>query len=467
MLSGRSSRRESNVSSSLLESFISYQDSFADSSREDEADVFAAYVQTHQALKEALSEQTILQEKLCALERLNKPAKFGKPIKVHSIESTRGFVSDDDTQPERIMIELLKAQSMLENARRAAESTYTEQQELCATMNNLVASSEREIEDVLQRNITRHKNELQYEQQVFRDEMGKWNVERSELLSEAESLSIQSQSVVHNTTVARENVEEQRRKIQKLAIELRTSLTRSKELRDQLDSSKEKVALTDNLRIEIDSNNNRLTFLNKQINEQKQVLKAVRISEAARSAIEANNDQIQELHEIEIKCTSELLEAQKEEAEVIDQLNAIEDNVAEADERFKNAQSEMLVLDSDIRELSAEYNRQVQEAIEQGRKNVGLETELRKEKIEAAQRYLISNCDKIHKVETVQNTLTRVKTKLQSRPSTAITSRKQQNPTIKIIPHDPPPPRPTTAFTANRKRRIQVKSTNRPSTPRK
>ncbi|OHT01754.1 hypothetical protein TRFO_31318 [Tritrichomonas foetus] len=392
-------------------------------------DAHESYQQTHKALKEALSEQTLLREKLRVLEARNKPAKFGKPIIVHSISSTRGKISDEEATPERILFELTKATSLLENAKRAAESSANELNELEENTEEFVRKAQIEMDESIFKNALRHKNELQYEQQMFQQEIQRWNHERSELLSEAEKYSIISQDALHKSAIIREQVESQRKKIQKLATELRTNLSHSKELREKLDENKRKVALIQNLIIEIDANSTKTDQLEKTVAEQRAILKAVRISEQAQSILDDNEDQIKELQTAKHNAKLQLIEAKKEQKLASIQEKHALQRVAEEEKKFREAQSRMFVLEADIREMKEEYTKQRQSAITEGIKNVDLQVKLKGERIDAAQRFIIENCGKIHRVERVQTTLMRVKNKLQNRPSTAIAS---QATTIKV-----------------------------------
>lgn len=379
-----------------------------------------SYNQTHQALKEALSEQTILKQRLHVLELRNKPAKLFEPIVIHSIASTRGNISMEEFTPERILFELSKATSLLENAKIAADSSEIELRELLKTTEEYKKQSVIDTEIMISQNALRHKNELQHEQQLFQSELQLWNKERSELLAEAEKYSLISQTSLHKSAIISEQVEQQRRKIQGLAAELRKSVKKSKELRDQLEDSKRKVALIQSLSLEIDSNSSKTEELQKVVSEQKAILKAVRISQQAQSILDDNEVQIKELREAKENAKEKLTKAMREkrEAEELEQLTI--QKVYDAQNRFKKAQSQMFVLEADVRELKAEYAKQRQSAIDQGRKNVDLQCQLKNERIDATQRFIIENCNHIHKVDRVQSTLIRVKKKLQSRPGSAI-----------------------------------------------
>ena len=118
---------------------------------DDNSELKESYLQTHRALKDALSEQAILRERLRVLESKNKPPKFGRPVQIRSIQATRGTVEDDETPPERLHFELQKAQAMLENARRAAEAAKQEQEELAMTIQTFTEKTMNEAQANKQR----------------------------------------------------------------------------------------------------------------------------------------------------------------------------------------------------------------------------------------------------------------------------------------------------------------------------
>lgn len=393
---------------------------------EEEQESKAAYLQTHRALQEALSEQSVLREKLRCFERRNQPPKFGRPVYVHPCQAS--IEQSDDTPPEKLIFELEKAQKMLENAKRAAETAKQEQQDLIASTKLFMKKAVGETEELVFRNAARHRAELQAEQQQFRDEIARWNQERGEYQAEAEHLSIASQASLHNCTVIRDEVEDQRRKIQFLASELRNCLTKSKELRDALDQGKNKIALTKNLLMEIESNNQSVESLNKMINEQKAILKAVRVSEQAQMVLDDLKAQTEELRVTKTNADNNLEKATREHIEAKRYEQEMKEKLSKAMKEFKTAQMEMLILESDVRELKTEHEKQRKLAIEEGRKNLELQRSLRVEKMEAAQRFIIENVDKIHRVDRVQTTLSRVRSKLDQRPTTACAGRAPKKP---------------------------------------
>ena len=386
---------------------------------EDNSELKEAYLQTHRALKDALSEQAILRQKLRVLERKNKPPKFGRVVQIQSIQATRGIIEDEETPPERLRFELEKARNMLENAKMAAETAKQEQQELELSIEMFKEKSAGETEALVLRNAARFRSELHAEQVVFREETEKWNDERNEFLSVCEHLAVTAQQTVHDAAVARAEVEQQRKRIQGLAMDFRRELSKAKVLRDAVDNAKMKVQLTKNLSLEIDSNNQKVEALTKLINEQKTILKAVKISDQAKAVLEDLDKQVAELTDAKAKATAELHATLDKKARLkADHANA-QAELKRARDYFKAAQMEMLVLEADIRELKSEHDKQILTARENGRRNRELQRDIRVERMEATQKYVIENSDKIHKVDRVQTTLSRVRNKLSGRPNTA------------------------------------------------
>ena len=402
---------------------------------DDNSELKESYLQTHRALKDALSEQAILRERLRVLESKNKPPKFGRPVQIRSIQATRGTVEDDETPPERLHFELQKAQAMLENARRAAEAAKQEQEELAMTIQTFTEKTMNETEVLVSRNAARHRSELHSEQVAFREETEKWNDERNEYLSEAERLSILAQQAVHDAAIARTEVEQQRKKIQGLAADFRRELSRAKTLRDAVDSAKMKVQLTKNLVAEIDANNQKVENLTQLINEQKTILKAVRISEQAKSVLDDLDHQVSELTDAKARADRQLTRILDEQARLKDTYIDAQGMLKRARDRFKAAQMEMLVLEAEIRDLKAEHDKQKVVAMENGRRNRELQRDIRVERMEATQRFVLENSKKIHRVDRVQTTLARVRNKLvNGRPNTAT---QQPRVTKKAAPKTP------------------------------
>lgn len=383
-------------------------------------DAQESYNQTHEALREALSEQTLLKERLRSLEIRNQPARFGEPVSVRSISSTRGSINEEDATPERILFELAKAVSLLDNAKLASDTSEIELAELQKTLANYKKQSVIDTENIIAKNAHRHKVEMQHEQQIFHEEILKWNQERALLLTEAEKYSMISQSSIHKAAEIAEEVESQRKKIQKLSAELRNCLAKSKQIKEQLDQDKKKLAMIQNLKDEIEANTSKTAELEKTLAEQRQVLRAVKISAQAQSILDENDAQIADLKKSKKEANNKLKEAERQQYE-IDQLELdVLRRIEEATRRFQLEQSQMFVLESDIREMKSEYAKKRQAALDQGKKQVELQCQLKGEKINAAQRFIIENVNQIHRVDRVQSTLLRVKNKLQSRPSTAV-----------------------------------------------
>lgn len=372
-----------------------------------------AYLQTKKSLEEAVAEQKILKEKLTTLEARNKPAKWGRPLFIQSVESTRGRFDDSEATPEILLSELKKATHMLENAKRASETARAEQRDLLKQINELKVTATEETETLLKSNAKHHKTELLSEQLQFRKQQMDWNTEKADLLSESECLAMVSHETVHKTTEAREFVEGQRKRIQALANELRGDLTKSKELRDQLDDTKCKIALIDNLIQEIDANKRQADNLTAQIKEQKQILRAVRISAQAKLVLEDLASQTTELVEAKENAERSQKEAKEELTELVQNEKNLKQDLAQAQENFKQEQMEVFVIEAEIRDLNIELNNLKSAVIEEGRKNVELQRYIREEKIDATMRYMVLHSNEIHRVNQVHSTLMKVRDSFQ------------------------------------------------------
>ena len=149
-----------------------------------------AFHQTQKALQEALGEQKILRERLANLESRNRPAVWGKPVVIQSIDAVRGRFEhmDADIPPEQLANELKTAQHMLESAKRASDTARAEKRELEEEIEKLVVISKKETDALLRSNAAHHKQNLQNEQLQFQEQQRKWAAEKSELLAEAERL---------------------------------------------------------------------------------------------------------------------------------------------------------------------------------------------------------------------------------------------------------------------------------------
>lgn len=380
-----------------------------------------AYLQTKKALNEALAEQKILKEKLTTLESRNKPAKWGNPVIVQKIDTTGGnYDPDSEMSPEQLLQELKTVQHMLENAKRASETARAEKKELENELAQLIITSQEETEAILKSNAAHHKSDLQAEQLQFRKKQIDWGQEKSDLLNEAEELSMVSHDAVHKASEAREFVDQQRKKIHNLAAELRNDLTVSKDLRDKLDDAKTKVSLIPNLLTEIDINKNSVDNLNKGIGEQRQILKAARVSKQAQTVLDDIAKQTEELifakkdsERTFDNVTKELKQLEEKEAGLNQKLN-------KAREDFKNEQMLVFVLEAELRELKSEHSRVKAMVIEEGRKNVALQKTIREEKMDATMRYIKNHSNEIHRVERVQSSLMNVSQQYKLRSGSAL-----------------------------------------------
>lgn len=381
----------------------------------------AAFLQTQKALQEATAEQKILKEKLTTLEARNKPAKWGKPVTIQKIDTTRGnFEVTEEMSPEQLVMELKTAQYMLENAKRASDTARAEKKDLENEISQLIINSEQETETLLQSNATHHKLDLQFEQLQFQKEQFKWSQEKSELLSQAEQLSMISHDALHKASEARELVDQQRKKIHSLALELRNDLTSSKQLRDQLDDAKNKVSLIPNLMTEIDVNNSNADTMNKGIGEQRQILKAVRVSKKAQAVLDDISKQIEDLAFAKKDSEKSLDSTKKELNELKEKEESVKKELEKAQKDFKNEQMKVFVMESELRELKAEFQRVKSLVIEEGRKNVELEKSIREEKMDATLRFIMTHANEIHRADKVHSSLRNVSDQLKSRNSSSL-----------------------------------------------
>lgn len=387
-----------------------------DDSREQPDNDKLAFLQTQKALLEALEEQKLLREKLASLEARNKPARWGNPVFIQNIDATRaGFDQDGEISPEQLAMDLKRALDMLENAKRASEQAQTEKRELDAEMEELQINAVRETESLLQSSAIQHKKEMLEGQMEFRHQLTEWATEKAELLTEAENMSLTSQKILHESSQAREGVERQRKEIRKLANELRDDLTKSKQLRDAVDEAKMKVSLIDNLKAEIEANKERAEQLQKGIAEQRQFLRAVRVSAQAKAIISDLEKQTEELTGTKENAEKELEERRNEYQSLCEAEVRTKHELLMAQEAFKAEQMSLLVVEAELRELKAEFERVKETVIEEGRKNVELQKSLREEKMNATMRFILTHSKDIHRADKVQNTLVHVRNKLEMR----------------------------------------------------
>lgn len=376
------------------------------------SEVEIAYYQTQKALKDAIDIQNLLKEKLKTLEIRNIPARWNKPVQVQSFESTRGRNDSGDFTPEQLLQELKTAQHMLENAKRANETARVEQEELQKEFSQFLETAEGEADAILTMNATHYKVETATVQNRFQVLREKWEGDKSDLLSETEHISMISHDALHKASKMRESVEMQRRKIQTLAAEFRHDLAKSKELRATLDRQKSNILLTDNLTIEMDENKQKSDMIQNCINEQKLLLRAVRVSEAAKQKIDELNEQVEELRKTQIEVERVLEESKQEYASLEKLERELKQNLIITQTDFKSRQMEVFVLEANIRELKDELNLIKRMALDEGKKNVELSRELRKKRMEATSRFFSKNHRVIHRSEVVAHSLRSVHSSL-------------------------------------------------------
>ena len=385
-----------------------------------------AFLQTQKALADALKEQKVLREKLASLEARNKPAKWANPVFIQRIDATRGRFDgqDGDWPPEQLEAEVKRALDMLENAKRTRATAEKEKKELDEEIEELQTTATRETEELLQSTAIQHKKEMLEQQMKLRHQLAEWATQKAELLSDAENMALGSQKIVHESSVAREGVEKQRKEIRRLANELRDDLTKSKQLRDSVDDAKTKVALIDNLKTEIEANKEHAEQLQKSIAEQRQYLRAVRVSAQAKAIISDLEKQTDELITTKEEAEKELESSRHELEELCETEKRLNNEYLQAQEAFKAEQMSVLVVEAELRELKAEFERVKANVIQEGRRNVELQKSLREEKMNATMRFLLTHANEIHRADKVQSSLVRVRDKFEMRSTLPPLARK-------------------------------------------
>jgi hypothetical protein len=375
-----------------------------------------AFLQTEKALQEALQEQKILREKLTTLETRNRPPKWGRPITVQNLDATRGKSDrDGEIAPEQLLAELKTAQHMLESAKRASEAARAEKKHVEHDIRDFRVSSQEEGDELLRANAIHHKQAIQAEQNQLRIRVNIWGGERLDLQSSAEELSMLTHGALHNSSEARTAIDTQRRRIRELANDLRRDLIRTKELHDTLEEAKARLTMVDNLIAETDANRRQAEHLEQTISEQKQILRAVRVSKQAQTLMDDLAAQIAELHKAKesAELQAETAENDVRESILNEERLAVELEVEQT--RFTLAQMEVSALDAEMKELRAEFQREKNLTVLAGRKNVDLHTWIREERVDATARFLLENSHKIHRMDRVQTTLMNVREHLITR----------------------------------------------------
>ena len=222
----------------------------------------------------------------------------------------------------------------------------------------------------------------------------------------------------------RSHIEKQRKEIRRLANELRDDLTKSKQLRDSVDDAKTKVALIDNLKTEIEANKEHAEQLQKSIAEQRQYLRAVRVSAQAKAIISDLEKQTDELITTKEEAEKELESSRHELEELCETEKRLNNEYLQAQEAFKAEQMSVLVVEAELRELKAEFERVKANVIQEGRRNVELQKSLREEKMNATMRFLLTHANEIHRADKVQSSLVRVRDKFEMRSTLPPLARK-------------------------------------------
>jgi chromosome segregation ATPase len=324
------------------------------------------------------------------------------------------------------IFEVAQAQSMLSNAQQAIERATLEHDDLINRQKTFVRKTQRETDSIIRQARFAFRAESLAEQHALNNVINDWNVERNRLTQGSEEMSISLQIALRATEDARFGVAEQRRRIQKLAAEFRGELEHATSIRKTLEQNRAKIALIPILRAEMEANDQTAENLGKQIEEQHAILRAVRISGQAKEALNDIASQVQELVKAEADAQAQLEQVTLEADRLVVLRAQKENEVHEAEETFRRAQTELLVLESEVRELSAEYTRQKEWAIAESRAHVELQRSVRKEKMEEVEKFVRDNHTRIHRVERVQTALGRVRSKLDPRPATAVGPRPKE-----------------------------------------
>jgi chromosome segregation ATPase len=393
-----------------------------------------SYFETKRALDEAMMDQEVLQAQLQALESRNQPAKFLQPVIIRSVQSIRGGPREDHQSDGDLLLEYQQAQAMLAQARDAAQASRDEQANLFIQMKEFREEAHENIDLLVLQTIAHHRKDLQHQQELLTKELESWNHERGLLLAEIDELSASSQIVMTSAVQARETANEQRRRINQLAAEMRRHLALVIDLRRQISEERSKIQLNSQLSSEIAVNARRADVMTRQIAEQKVLLRAVRISDQAKTYLQDLENQIVTLQATEEQAKQQLKQAKVELEQIMQLENAKKKQTQEVQAEFHRLQSEMLVLDSDIRELSAESERQRKAAIAARQENFQLEKRVREGKLEAAEQFVVEHIDDIHRVESVCTTLGRMKGKLEGKPVTALTVEQPKAVTVRKVP---------------------------------
>jgi hypothetical protein len=242
-----------------------------------------------------------------------------------------------------------------------------------------------------------------------------WMGEKSDLQTQAEKLGLVSHDILHQSSQSRQGVEEQRRMIFTLASQLRGDVEKAKELKDALDDARAKVALIDTLASELEANHKQAQQLQRNITEQKQILRAVRISAQAKRLIDEIGEQTDDLLKAKADAQLQVDTVSKEADAMLLKEEELKGRLQQAQTVFKNEQMGLLVIESELRELQSEFERVKRLAIVEGRRNVELQKSIREERIDATVRYLATHEKDIHRVDRVRSTLLNIRQQMRDR----------------------------------------------------
>ncbi|EAY06316.1 hypothetical protein TVAG_065730 [Trichomonas vaginalis G3] len=408
----------------------------------------AAYREAHQALVEALEEQATLRDRLNQIAKRNMPAEWGQPVIITPIEG-RIRSNNANLSPAEIIHQLESTELLLSRTKQSVASLNEEKAKVQKEITDILEKAPYEVAQIVSDNAMKHKLYIMNLQRDLEKEINIWAVKKRELLSESEQLSISSQMKLRESVAQHEKVDAQRAKTQQLAAELRQLLTKSKELRDILDDYKVKVNLIETLEGEIEANKMKSDKLLVEINQQKMLLRAKKVSDEAQKKIDQQNDQILELKYSVGVAQNELERAKSEKINLQAQENVLKQSLEEATDRFKAAQTQVSVLESEIDFLTEELNKIKGKIKDENEKNVELNKTYRSWKLEAVEEFIGKNHKKIHRPERVVESLNGVMDEFyhRERPSTVTISEKKK-PKIRVSKK----PRPQTEMLSARRK---------------
>jgi chromosome segregation ATPase len=98
----------------------------------------------------------------------------------------------------------------------------------------------------------------------------------------------------------------------------------------------------------------------------------------------------------------------------------LKEDLERSQDEFKNEQMATLVLESEVTELRAEFERLKALALVEGQRHVQLQRTVREEKMEGALRYLITHGREVHRADRVHSTLLDVRQQLDTQNVSAL-----------------------------------------------